>query len=134
MDDSTTSEALLLHFAAPNGELALVVEDDNRVAYAYLLQGEQIVGDVWLYNVAATPETAPWRTGEEMPFLNPAGYCKPGPIPRLTKMSIIQCRWYSDAVDLVVDGVKWAHLQKGKKPGWCRWSMREGPVARPLDP
>lgn len=33
-----------------HGGWTVVVEDDDRVAYAYLLHEGRIVGDVWLYN------------------------------------------------------------------------------------
>ncbi len=133
MADSTTNDELLLRFDAPDGDLALIVEDDARVAYAYLLQNEQVVSDVWLYNIAPAPETAQWSDPREMPFLNPAEYCKPGSITRLAKESNIQCKWYPNAVELLVDGTSWAYLEKGRKPSWSRWTLREGPLARPLD-
>ena len=132
MADLTTSDELLLRFDAPTGNLALIVEDDGRVAYAYLLKNERIVSDVWLYNVAPAPDIPPWHNMQQTPFLNPVGYCKPGTMPRLTKQSVIQCKWRSDAVEVVVDGIPWAHLESGAKPAWSLWAMREGPLARPL--
>jgi hypothetical protein len=45
---------LLLRFAGP-GELALVVESDERAAYAYLLDSGGIIGDVWLRNNVSAP-------------------------------------------------------------------------------
>ncbi|MEL6732644.1 MAG: hypothetical protein AAFP83_16055, partial [Bacteroidota bacterium] len=36
--------------AEKNPAYAVVIEDDQKVAYAYLLHQGKIVGDVWLYN------------------------------------------------------------------------------------
>ncbi len=114
--------------------MAVVVEDDNRVAYAYLIKDEQIVSDVWLYNVAPTPTNVQWEDDEAtMPFLNPAKYCKPEPMPRLTSQSAVLCRWFDEAVDLFVDGIVWAHLKNGARPAWSRWALRKGPLAQPID-
>jgi hypothetical protein len=38
VDDSRISDEVLLRFDANDGQMALIIEDDNRVAYAYLLQ------------------------------------------------------------------------------------------------
>lgn len=34
----------------------LIIEDNGRVAYAYLLKNEKIIGDVWLYNRCVSPK------------------------------------------------------------------------------
>jgi len=128
-----TDNELLLRFDADDGTMALVLEDDNRVAYAYLLENERVVSDVWLYNVAPAPETVQWDDPTGMPFLNPVHYCKIGPIPRLRPGSVIQCRWMANGVELFVDGVKWARLAPEVRPAWSRWALRKGPLAQPLE-
>ena len=52
MDGSNTSNELVLRYDEPDGGRSVVLEDDGRVAYAYLLEKDTIVSDVWLYNVA----------------------------------------------------------------------------------
>jgi hypothetical protein len=61
--------------------LLVVLEDDGRVAYAYLKDHGAIVADVWLYNVAEAPDQNHWRDKSNLPFLNPGKYCTAGPIP-----------------------------------------------------
>jgi hypothetical protein len=39
----------------PGGDRQVVLEDDGRVAYAYLLERDAIVADVWLYNIGEDP-------------------------------------------------------------------------------
>ncbi|WP_374951629.1 hypothetical protein [Mucilaginibacter sp.] len=46
------------------------IEDDGRVAYAYLMQGNDEVADVWLYNLAAAPVASFWNEADK-PFVNP---------------------------------------------------------------
>ncbi len=65
-----------------HGDWAVVVEDDDRVVYAYLLRHNQIVGDVWLYNRVHAPHRSPWgQTDPMMPFLNPVEYVNSKEIP-----------------------------------------------------
>jgi hypothetical protein len=55
------------------GDWQVIVEDDDRVAYAYLVRDGRIVTDVWLYNRMPAPQRPPWHEpGPVMPFLNSA--------------------------------------------------------------
>jgi hypothetical protein len=124
----------LLKFAAPDSDMAVVLEDDDRTGYAYLLRGERIVGDVWLYNVLEPPMDANWPEQAEMPFLNPAPFCihAVGPI-RLTELSQVTCEWRPHGhVQVNIDGVPWASLAPGLTPGYSRNARRPNPVAKPL--
>jgi hypothetical protein len=109
-----------------------VIEDDGRVAYAYLLEREKIVTDVWLYNVAPTPSRPAWNDPREMPFLNAPPYCAPHDL-RITKDTPIQTRWSIEGVELIVDGTLLARLARDVRPGWSRFARRAGPCAKPLD-
>ena len=125
----------LLRFEAPGSDRAVVLEDDGRVAYAYLLDGGAIVADVWLYNVAEAPEQRPWRDRSqppEMPFLNPREYCSVEAVRRLSDQSVVVCTWSADGVSVAVDGQELARLVRRSKPGWSRQAVRGGPLARPL--
>ena len=109
------------------------IEDDGKVAYAYLLHGERIVGDVWLYNVAETPETVSFRDPALMPFLNPRSFCRAdSAVPRLGPSSKLRCEWTAVHVDLFVDDEWIARLREGARPGWSKLASRAGPLARPL--
>lgn len=57
-------------FCKTNQSYSLIIEDDGRVAYAYLLLNEEIIGDLWLYNQEETPSFSDWSNPDNMPFLN----------------------------------------------------------------
>jgi hypothetical protein len=132
MEDETTNSEVLLRFDEPGTDRAVVLEDDGRVAYAYLLTNEKIVCDVWLYNVAEAPDVVRWNKEERMPFLNPKPFCVDEPVRRLTDDSSVVCTWSERGVEVEVDGILWARLATGAKPGWSRRAARSSPVARPL--
>jgi hypothetical protein len=125
------NEKLNLRFQADDGIHAVVIEVDNRVAYAYLLEGDRVIGDVWLYNVDSTPETVDWHDREQMPFLNPRPYCTGERIPDLRQD--VHCNWSGDEVEIVSDGSLVARLAPGAKPGWSRLALKNGPLAKTLE-
>lgn len=131
MDASTTSP-MILRFAAPAGPMSVVIEDDGRVAYAYLLDGSKIVGDTWLYNVDESPVDSSWRRQSQRPFLNPMRFCTAESLARLDAHSPIACIWEGDSVVVAVRGEVWARLWRGAKPGCSRFALRPGPLAKPL--
>ena len=114
--------------------MSVTVEDDARVAYAYLRRYGEIVADVWLYNVAEPPNENAWLDKTQLPFLNPRKYCKQGVVERITQRSQISCTVVSEYVELSIDGQLIARLKPGVKPGWSRFAVIDGPLARPLDP
>lgn len=113
--------------------LEVIVEDDDRVAYAYLRDSGAIVSDVWLYNVVPTPETVDWRDQDQMPFLNPRKYCKQGDLPRIVEPARVSCAQVSDRFELRYDGELIAQLQPGARPGWSKLAAEDGPLALRLD-
>ena len=128
----TDSGGFIMRLEGTDGR-SVGIEDDGKVAYAYLLHGERIVGDVWLYNVAETPESVSFRDPEHMPFLNPRAFCRPdAQIPRLGPESNVRCVWTSSHVDLFLDDDWIARLREGARPGWSKLAARSGPLARPL--
>ncbi len=79
-------------FSLEYGDYSLVIEDDGRVCYAYLLKGQEIIGDVWLYNQDKTPAAVNWKSSEELPFLNPSEFVNEGydfnPIQSTDQLSV----------------------------------------------
>lgn len=127
----TSSNECLLRFNGDEGQ-ALVVEDDGRVAYAYLMVDERVAGDVWLYNRVATPTSIDWRNKEELPFLNPEKYALESNGFTIDSSSDCSCQWTPNQVDLLVGGVWVARLKVGAKPGWSFLARIPGPLARPI--
>ena len=109
-----------------------MLEDDGRVAYAYLRVDGEIVGDFWLYNVGPDPVSVDWGDRDALPFCNPASYCAHERMPRLRADAAVTCEWYEDGVLLRVDGELWARLEHGSRPGWSRGARMPGPAALPL--
>lgn len=114
---------------------SLKIEDDGRVAYAYLCEGEDVVGDVWLYNVQEAPQTSFWLP-EDMPFLNPKEYLsKDASIKPITDESEIRCEWTESKDDGLIEvGIyirdKFiASVAVGAKPGWSVLVSKDGPLA-----
>jgi hypothetical protein len=112
---------------------SVILDDDDRVAYAYLKVGEAMVADVWLYNVLEPPEVASWKDKSQMPFLNPRQFCSAERVPRIRAHSALRCEWSSDRVDIFIDEKWMARLAPGSKPGWSRLALRAGPLAKPRE-
>jgi hypothetical protein len=129
---TTTNDGVLLRFDDPASDKAVILEDDGRVAYAYLLAGEKIVADVWLYNVAEAPAEPDWRAPEKMPFLNPKAYCRADVTLTRLEATQVRCVWNPDGAEIMLDGALAARLTIGQKPGWSRLAAKSGPLAWPL--
>jgi hypothetical protein len=129
---------ILLNFTSPCGAYGLTFEDDGKVAYAYLLWKDDIIGDVWLYNRCPTPDIPEWTDRTNIPFANPREFVGEG--AHLTRG--IQ------PADVIVDWeykcdkpVAYVYLfQKlfgvvgvGDKPGYARAAVKNGPLARILE-
>jgi hypothetical protein len=121
-------------FADAQGRCAVLVEDDGRVAYAYLLDPDGVVcGDVWLYNRCEAPLEPEWRNRGLAPFANPVGYAVAAPLFPLPQTgSEIQVEWSGDHADVMVDGTLVARLAQGLRPGFSIQALKDGPLAKVL--
>jgi hypothetical protein len=128
-----TNEPIVRSCDIPGTALSVVLEDDGRVAYAYLTDGGKIVADVWLYNIAPTPERVDWRDKTQMPFLNPKKFCKQESFPRITEQSNVVCTARAGQVYVTIDGQLIARLEANVRPGWSKLASRNGPLALPLE-
>lgn len=121
----------------PDLDYSLVIEDDDKVAYAYLLKNEKLVGDVWLYNRTDTPDLPEWHNQDKAPFANPKEYSdQPAIIPILTEDDI-SLNWNFEKlnfknVEIVYKDTLIARLCDDSKPGWCIWVKKNGPLAKVL--
>ncbi len=108
----------------PETGCALVIDDDGRVAWAYLHAPEgDIIGDVWLYNRLPTPALADWSNPLLAPFLNAASHARALDQPPPTDATELEVDWTVDGELLLADvhlrGVLLARLSPGCSPG-CR--------------
>ena len=117
-------------------ELEVIVEDDDRVAYAYLVRDGRIIADVWLYNRLPAPWRPPWNEpGGEMPFLNSVEYTDEDRSTRSPAPEALDVVWpdpsQPDAeITIRIDNQPVAWLAPGTKPGWSALVIRDGPLAR----
>jgi hypothetical protein len=114
---------------------SVVIKDDGRVAYAYLYEDEDIIGDVWLYNQQEAPAISFWRD-EDAPFLNPKEYLsKDALIKPIGDESEIRCEWTESLNDGLIEvGISIrdkfiACISSGSKPGWSVLVAKDGPLA-----
>jgi hypothetical protein len=118
-------------FDAPPWQV--VVEDDGRVVYAYLLREQEIVADVWLSNraVPSKPEWLEPNASERMPFLNPLPFVDPKS-RGVTGLAVedLRTRWREGGlVELCLGEVTVATLAPGERPGRCVYADMDGPLA-----
>jgi len=114
---------------------SLLIEDDGRVAYAYLLEYGDVIGDVWLYNQASAPVDSNWFD-QQTPYLNPAEYLtKDAAIKHINNENEIRCEWLASADDgsievgIYIRDKFIAQVSSGSKPGWSILVMKDGPLA-----
>lgn len=115
-------------------ELSVLIEDDDKVCYAYLLRGKRIVGDIWLYNIAPTPNEAEWHSKENLPFLNPEEFVKENLEP-FDAWSPVEVTWdFSEEIvaNIFLASRLIAMLKEGSYPGWSSLVTKDGPLAQKI--
>jgi hypothetical protein len=125
-------------FTHPELALSVVVDDDDRLGVALLLDPSgDIIGDVWLYNRLPAPEVVDFGDPTQAPFLNPASLARPLPFDPPHDADELAVEWLVDEelllADIFVSGLHLARLSPGSTPGWNVLALAEGPLARPLD-
>jgi hypothetical protein len=117
---------------------SLIIDDNGKVSYAYLLNGEEIIADVWLYNQAKTPHSGTWDSLDEIPFLNTIEYVNENlTIKPLSDPKDILIKWEFEndnleQVSIFIQDKLSAILKPGSKPGWSICAKKDGPLARVL--
>ena len=129
--------AYLLELRESDSPYSVVVEEDEKVAYAYLRHGRRIVSDVWLYNVRGAPREPEWTDRANAPFANAAAYTKAHDPPLIEREGDIACRWIRDAGRVVAAEVVsrrrlLGRLEPGLRPGFAAIASRDGRLARVL--
>jgi hypothetical protein len=129
----------LFEFEDPQTGCSVVIDDDGRVAYAYLRDPDQeIIGDVWLYNRAATPAKPDWDHRTVEPFLNPFDFVRTDiEIALPDGATDFSIGWNLDNpsdpnVIIYLRDQVWAILAPGATPGFCKLAALDGPLARVL--
>ncbi|RYZ98849.1 MAG: hypothetical protein EOP47_18315 [Sphingobacteriaceae bacterium] len=114
----------------------VVIEDDGRVAYAYLMEGEDAIGDVWLYNIQEAPTDSNWDK-QQLPYLNPEEYLnKEVRVSPIKDKSEVYFEWNeslndgSIEVNIYIRDKFIAQIITGSKPGWSTLVVKDGPLAQ----
>jgi hypothetical protein len=128
-----------VEIASPNDCYLVTIEDDGKVAYAYLhdrSEEECIIGDVWLYNSGETPDAPEWKDPNNLPFSNPRGYALDNDLGPILRPGDVKVVWETLGAEciahVVIHQTPWAILKPNSKPGWCRLAAKSGPLATPL--
>jgi len=128
---------LVKYFSTETSQL-VAVEDDGRVAYAYLIGADdRICGDVWLYNRCVAPEEPEWCSMDNAPFANPAPYVADCEAFRPANSGAdFSAEWVREdagfVAKLFLRGELLAVLKEGAKPGWALLAKKDGPLAKTL--
>jgi hypothetical protein len=114
---------------------SVLIEDDGRVAYAYLLEYGDVIGDVWLYNQDEAPRNSNWAM-QSTPYLNPIEYLSADAhISPIKNESEVRCEWTESPNDSLIEvgisirGKFIASITSGSKPGWSVLVGKDGPLA-----
>ena len=115
---------------------SVIIEDNGRVAYAYIMEGEDCIGDVWLYNQQEAPIDSDWSK-QEMPYLNPMEYlnidARVSPIKGKSEIYLEWAESLSDGtieVSIYLQEKFIAQITSGSKPGWSTLVIKDGPLAQ----
>ncbi len=122
-------------FNHPSWGYSFVFDDDGRVVYGYLKEGDKIVADIWLYNKCPTPQEPEWTDKPKLPCANPADYALENPHEPIESIDEVFVEWSEEepiVATVHIKGVRWAKLTPGAKPGWCVLARKDGPLAKVL--
>ena len=127
----------MIDFVSHCGEFKLTFDDDGKVAYAYLKQGKSIVGDVWLYNRCPTPDQPEWKDRSKLPFANCKGFVtQEGRLHETVTLEDVSVNWQYEGENpkafVYLFGGLAAAVGVGDKPGYSRFALKDGPLAKQL--
>lgn len=129
----TEGDSKISGFVHPDeSDVEIVVEEDGRVAYAYLVVDGTLEADVWLWNVAQSPGAEEWCDPAcDPPYANSLRFVDEASMhsrPPLT-LSVAWCRRLPRHAVVKLGDAKIAALWPGGRPGWSRFAKHDGPLA-----
>ena len=116
---------------------SVVVEVQTNMATAYFCSNDEIIGDVWLFNIGGTPELPPWKQGGEPPYQNSKDFCYPHNI----KLPILESDFRAifsepedpnQTVGIYFRGKLVGILADGWLPGKSSFAKEDSAVARKM--
>ena len=92
-------------------DYSVIIDEDNSTVYGYLMRDEEIVSDVWLYNIGKSPDFVEWDDPELMPFPSPTGLSRPdSEIVRIVDSSLIKVEWGRSKLNIVQASIYYANI------------------------
>ena len=119
-------------------DYSVIIEEDHNAVYGYLIRNEQIISDVWLYNVGNSPDFVDWDNPELMPFPSPFGLSKTdNEIIRIKNERSIRVEWGRNEISKVqasiyYENVLVAVLVEGEFPGKSINAKSDSPLANTI--
>ncbi len=119
-----------------DSKYSIIIEANGIVLYAYLLEEEEIVSDVWLYNFNQVPRKTKWDSVDDLPFENISHLIKP-----LSEQVVFRqfheddIKWVFknsllDRVEIIKDEIIFCQMQPNKAPGYSCNALQSGALAR----
>jgi hypothetical protein len=133
------SEPIFEQYFSPNPDYSVLVEDDGRVAYGYIVRNRKLINRVWLYNRAQTPEKGEWAHKELMPFMNPRAYIRDEEFIPPESTQDISVEWTMkpdgepEEATILIRSVVMARITPEERVGRSRLAKKNNPLARVLD-
>ena len=124
----------LIQFENHNLGILIMIEKSRSSCHAYMMHNDDIVSDVWLYNVFPGSRGAARAHDGAMP--NPVEFCRAQMIVPL-KLEDLRVEWAGSSPQSAEACIKYngkvlAKLGYGAQPGWCLNAACDGPLARVL--
>lgn len=134
----TMSKELILNFESPSDDFILTFEDNGKVAYAYLKNEGDFVGDVWLYNRCSTPKDPEWKDRNNIPFANCSKYMSEGGVMKKeVGVEDVLVDWEEEeqgpVAYIYIFKDLYGVIGVNDKPGYARFAIKDGPLARVMD-
>ena len=129
---------LLIDFQSPCDNYKLTFEDDGKVAYGYLKNRSNIIGDVWLYNRCETPNRCEQTDKNNIPFANSTEYVsKEAHYQKDVGSDDVLVTWeyggHGPVAYIYVHEDLLGIVGKGDKPGYSKFAVKDGPLGRKME-
>lgn len=119
-----------------DSKYSIVIEANGIVLYSYLLEEEEIISDVWLYNFNEVPQKTKWDSMDDLPFENRVHLIKPLNEQKIfTRFQDGDIKWVFEnnsleRVEIVKDAIIYAQMKPGQTPGYSYNAFKSGALAR----
>jgi hypothetical protein len=133
------NEDITIEFKSLIYEMSTIFEQNSKVAYAYLLDQEEVISDVWLYNIDYTPQIPEWKNNLcEMPFRNSIEYVSPVVFKPVINQDEVRVEWIEESdkyivAKILIRGELVGILGRDHKPGWSKMALANSPIAKILN-